>query len=150
MYCETCVPIREEARGTTSHIIGSLYLSDMKAARTFDGLRMCVHEMGPTYEGQCYFIPILVTKPISKWDRSGALASEIYLDYAAEIIDEHVRKDEQILVHCMGGVERSPLTIAWYLVRTGQYASLTEAYEFLKSKRPVVSQRLFWLPQDGS
>jgi protein-tyrosine phosphatase len=118
----------------------------MKAAGEFDGYRMCVHEDGPLYKGQCYFIPILTTKPNSKWDRTGAIASIIELEKACKIIDQHVSNDEKILVHCMGGVERSPLTIAWYLVQWGQAVDLKDAYEFLKEKRPVVSDRRFWLP----
>jgi hypothetical protein len=147
MYCETCEPIREAARGVVSHVIDTLYLSDMQAAKSFDGFRMCVHESGPEYDGQCHFIPILETRPNSSLDRSGAVASIKMLNEAADLIHQHVSNQEKLLVHCQGGVERSPLTIAWYLVnKAKRFSTLDQAYVFLKQKRPVVSPRLFWLP----
>ncbi len=146
MYCQSCVPIREAARGVTSHILDNLYLSDMNAAHDFDGYRMCVHENGPTYTGQCYLIPILVTRPNSKWDRTGAVASTKVLNQAADTIDLHVLYNEPLLVHCVGGIERSPLTLVWWLVRSHRFDTFYDAYDFLKLKRPVVSERLFWLP----
>lgn len=147
MYCEQCLPIRKAARNMIAHIVDTLYLSDMQAAGSFDGYRLCVHENGPLYTGQCHFHPILVTKPNSPFDRSGALASIEALDAAAEVIHEKITNKENIVVHCMGGIERSPLTIAWYLVtKSKMFDTLQEAYDFLKTKRPVVSERLFWLP----
>jgi hypothetical protein len=150
MYCESCSPVREAAKGTVSHIVGSLYLSDMLAASTFEGFRMCVHEEGQTYEGQCHFLPILVERPVSKLDRTGALASTKALDRAANLIDYHVTRGEKLVVHCQGGIERSPLTIAWYLThKVKQFATLSGAYAFIKQKRPVISNRLFWLPESA-
>ncbi len=147
MYCEKCFAIRNAAKGVVNHIVGSLYLADMEAAKTFDGVRMCVHEDGPKYTGQCHFLPILTKKPISTFDRSGAVASVNMLNTAADLIDYHVRKGDRLLVHCHGGIERSPLTIAWYLVnKVKECATFQDAYVFLKSKRPAVSERLFWLP----
>lgn len=149
MYCQMCSPIREDARSTTSHIVGTLYLSDMAAAADFKGYRVCVHEDGARYDGQSHYLPILTTKPNSKLDRSGGVASVEALDEAAEIIHQYVTKQVNILVHCVGGIERSPLTIAWYLVtKAKQFDTLQEAYDFLKQKRPVVSERLFWLPTE--
>ena len=147
MYCYTCVPVREAARGTTSEILNNLYLSDMNAAGKFDGDRLCVHEAGPQYDGQCHFIPILTVPPRSKWDRTGAVVDICALHRAVDIIELDQGKKERLVVHCMGGIERSPLTVAWYLTRSKKFKSLSDAYAFLKTKRPAVSQRLFWLPQ---
>lgn len=147
MYCERCNPIRIAAKGVTDHIVDSLYLADMEAAKTFDGFRMCVHEDGPQYKGQCHFLPVLTKKPNSVFDRYGAVASVNMLNTAADLIDYHVGRNEKLLVHCHGGIERSPLTIAWYLVnKVKRYDTLQEAYAFMRTKRPAVSERLFWLP----
>lgn len=146
MYCTTCVPIRESARDKADNIMDQLYLGDMKVAGKFDGLRMCVHEHGPTYSGQCILIPILTTRPNSKWDRTGGVANIDKLNEAADLIETHVKNGDKLLVHCFGGIERSPLTLAWWLLRTKRFKTFEEAYAFLKSKRPAVSERLFWLP----
>ncbi|MDE1830392.1 MAG: dual specificity protein phosphatase family protein [Thaumarchaeota archaeon] len=148
MYCEDCVPIRELSRNKADNIIDQLYLGDMKIAGTFDGLRLCVHEHGPQYDGQCFLIPILTKRPFSKWDRTGATASIEKLDECAELIETHVNKGNKLLVHCFGGIERSPLTIAWWMVKTKRADNIEDAYKFLQSKRPAVSERLFWLPRD--
>ena len=148
LYCEKCSPLRKAATGTISHIVDTLYLGDMESAKTFDGIRMCVHEHGPAYEGQCHFIPVLVKRPNSPLDRTGAVASVNALNTAADLIDYHLSRHERLLVHCHGGIERSPLTIAWYLVnKVKGRATLQDAYTFLKTKRAVVSERIFWLPQ---
>jgi hypothetical protein len=146
MYCEPCAVIKKDSVDVTNQITDLIYLSGMQAAAKFDGKRLCVHEMTPTYEGQFHHIPVLVKKPNSKSDRTGAVASTEALDRAADLIEEHVANGVPLLVHCYGGVERSPLTLAWWLVRSKQYNTLQEAYDFLKAKRPVVSERLFWLP----
>lgn len=149
MYCERCSPVREKARRSLSHIVDTIYLSDMDAASTFQGDRICVHELGPRYEGQCHFMPILTTTPNSKMDRSGGVASLKALDDVADLLHEYVIDQRDVLIHCVGGIERSPLALAWYLVKVAKkFDTLQEAYNFMKLKRPVVSERLFWLP-DG-
>jgi hypothetical protein len=145
LYCEECHIIKKESVHEVSHIFDNLYLSGIIAASTFDGHRLYVHEDPPHYTGHCIHLPILVKKPNSMSDRTGAVASIEALNDAADIIEDHVNRYENLLVHCKGGVERSPLAIAWYLKRCGKYPTLEKAYEFLKSKRPVVSNRLFWL-----
>jgi protein-tyrosine phosphatase len=119
----------------------------MKVASGYGGARMCVHEDGPEYEGQCYFLPILITKPNSKLDRTGAVASLYKIGDASNIIDQIVKSGQDILVHCQGGIERSPLVVAWYLTfKAKMFDTLFDAYLFLKMRRPVVSNRLSWLP----
>lgn len=147
MYCSTCLPIRQNSRGVISHIVGNLYLSDMIGAGNFDGARLCVHEMTPTYEGQYHHIPILSKKPNGPWDRTGAIVSVEALIRAMNLIEEYVERNERLLIHCHGGIERSPLTLACYLVRSKAFGDLDQAYEFIRTKRPVVSDRRFWLPQ---
>lgn len=146
MYCEKCAPIREQSRGTLSEILPNLYLSDVKAAAEFDGERICVHENYPPYKGCFHHIPILTHRPNSKYDRTGAIASITSLNFAACMIDIQLGTGKKLLIHCWGGVERSPLTLAWWLVKNKKFETLDEAYVFLKEKRPVVSDRQFWLP----
>ena len=57
-------------------------------------------------------IPILV--PLSyRSPADGVLAYRGPLDNAVKWIEEN--KSRQMLVHCGAGIERSPLTVAWYM-----------------------------------
>lgn len=148
MYCEDCALIKSDSVDVVSPVIDNLYLSGIVAAGKFDGARLCVHENTPTYAGPFFHVPILTKRPNDSIDRTGAVASIDALERACDIISEYQSRGQKLLVHCVGGVERSPLTLAWYFVkRTKDFDGLIEAYNFLKTKRPVVSERMFWLPQ---
>ena len=85
------------------------------------------------------------------------------LDGLAEIIDEYVSeytelidddgdhfyehkgyKPNKVVVHCAMGIERSPLTVVWYLHK---YEGLTldEAYALVRKARPVAVERRYWI-----
>lgn len=145
MYCAECAKVRHAAEGTITHVLGELYLGDIFAARAFRGERLCVYCDYPPYGGDCFHIPILAVKPKNQIDRT-ATASLVALDEAAKLITERLEAGKSLLVHCMGGVERSPLTIAYWLVKTNRCTTLAGAYQSLKAIRPVVADRQSWLP----
>ena len=62
----------------------------------------------------------------------------------AEIIFHHEGSGEPVLVHCMAGIERSPLAVVFYL---HYFKDMTwdDAYKFVQKKRPEVANRLQWL-----
>lgn len=145
MYCGPCAVLKRAAKGVVTHVIDTLYLGDIFAAKTFDGERLCVHE-NPEYASM-HHIPILTILPNSALDRTGAIASIAQLDKVVDFIINRLRAEVPLIVHCKGGVERSPLAIAYFLVKAEQdYSTLDDAYKYLKSIRPVVSDRTFWLP----
>lgn len=150
MYCDPCAELKRQAKGVVTHVIDGLYLGDLIAAKGFDGARLCVHEnpeYATTHQGATYHMPYLTKPPNSPLDRTGALASWGMLDKIAEFIETALLRGHKLIVHCKGGVERSPLAIAHYLVNySDSYDNYTDAYAFLKSIRPVVSKRTFWLP----
>ncbi len=150
MYCDTCWPIRDSVRGQNNFVIGSIYLGDMVSAAKFEGDRLCVHEMVPYYVGQFHHIPILAKKPKSTTDRTGAVVSMPQLEAACDLIQKYYVANKPLLVHCHGGIERSPLTLAWWLfTKTSHVYNLDEAYAYLKLARPAISPRFFWLPKDS-
>ena len=149
MYCVPCEKVRKAARGTVSGITDRIFLGDMIAGETFEGSRLCVHEDGVKYSGPAYVLPILIRKPNSKLDRSGAIASTLALEAGSTMINFCHGNKIPLLVHCHGGVERSPLLIAYYLVNHWGMPGYEAAYQYIKSIRPVVSDRRMWLPQCG-
>ena len=56
--------------------------------------------------------------------------------------------DQDVLVSCGSGTERSPLAIAWYLHRT-EGLDVSAAYSDISGKRPQVQPRLEWLHGPG-
>ena len=68
------------------------------------------------------------------------------MDEAADWIHERVVKDEDVLVHCAYGVERSPLTVVWYLMRH-HGMDFKQAYDRVLFRRKVAQYRGAWMPQ---
>ena len=52
--------------------------------------------------------------------------------------------DTKVVVHCAMGMERSPLTVVWYLHRYHD-KTIDEAYEMAINARPVVCDRREWI-----
>lgn len=116
-------------------IIENLFVGDMVDARAgFDGLTICVLEEKPFDEpANATWIPFLA---------EGIRSLEI----TAEIIDSALAGGRAVLVHCGAGSERAPLTVAWFLYRR-RAMTLDQAYALLRSRRPIVQDRRFWLRQ---
>lgn len=143
-YCKRCGVIKNEAIGVLTEVQPGLYLGDAIAAETFTGKRLCVYCEPPHYAGDYQHIPILRIRPVSRYDRDAGRVSTGQMVMAVSYILKCVAAHTPLLVHCKGGVERSPLVIAYYLVQTQQYPTLPAAYAYLKRIRPVVSERLIW------
>lgn len=67
------------------------------------------------------------------------------LNEAADWILEQMAQNNRVLVHCTFGMQRSPLTVAWYMMRHFNY-TLDDAFLILKRKRGMVQDRRDWLP----
>jgi len=66
------------------------------------------------------------------------------LELISHIIQNHVESKTKLLVHCMGGMERSPLALTWYMhERKGM--GLNDAFDYVKLKRPQALNRIQWL-----
>ena len=72
---------------------------------------------------------------------------ELMNEAADYIEDTLIGPSPGILVHCAFGMERSPLTVMWYLMRFRDM-SFSDAFKLVKSKRDITVNRIHWLP-DG-
>ena len=72
-------------------------------------------------------------------------ANKLLLDAAADYIAAELSRGQRVLVHCGAGLERSPLTIAWFLHRY-HGMNLDRAYAEIRLARPQVYDRQSWLP----
>jgi len=52
--------------------------------------------------------------------------------------------DTKVVVHCAMGMERSPLTVVWYLHKY-QDKTIDEAYKMVQNARPVAVDRRDWI-----
>lgn len=79
-------------------------------------------------------------------DDKGYVDADV-LDALAVIINKALESGERVLVHCGAGIERSPLTIVYYLWKFKQY-TLNQAYELIQEKRQIVQNRSHWIRVD--
>ena len=66
------------------------------------------------------------------------------LDLVAREIQERFEKKIPTLVHCLGGMERSPLAMAYWMRKCHNF-TYDDAYNHIQKLRPVVLNRLTWL-----
>lgn len=67
------------------------------------------------------------------------------LSFIARVMaSNNISNDTNILIHCAAGVERFPLAVIYYL---WLYKNMTwlNAFNYVKLRRPIVENRLFWL-----
>lgn len=115
-----------------SEIIEGLFVGDLQDAQRFAGIVISVLPDIPEAEpAHAIHMPFLARGRES-------------MDETAELIDAALRRGERVLVHCEEGCERAPLVVAWFL-RARRGMTLDEAYELLKSRRPIVEDRRRWL-----
>ena len=70
------------------------------------------------------------------------------LDVLADVIHEQMEAtDNDVVVHCFAGMERSVLTCVWYLHKY-QDMSIDDAYQAISDERPVILDRRHWADYD--
>lgn len=67
------------------------------------------------------------------------------LDALADVIEIALSQYEKVLVHCWAGMERSPLVVAWYMVKYRGFDTIDEAYDHIQAARHCVARRIDWL-----
>lgn len=141
-----------------NHIANQIYLGDLwdGFACDFDTLYVHEQEYAKNYK-PTYHVPILTIvsdRPLMAMGHAHfvctnegmpKLASIEALTKCAEIIERHATTDKPLLVHCHGGIERSPLTVAWWLSTSDREDGLDAAYRLIRGKRPIIEDRRYWL-----
>lgn len=65
-----------------------------------------------------------------------------HFNAAYQFIEEHLRRGDNVFVHCMAGISRSATLVTYWLMRRHGW-KVEQALEFLKSRRPIIR------PNDG-
>lgn len=124
-----------------NQIIPNLFIGDLDDAHKFrqhkpDGVILCVLENRPNTEPfKAYHIPVITN--------SGHIHTE-QLDHIAFFLESLLKTGADVLVHCAAGIERSPLTVAYYIAYS-KGISIHEAYKIVKRGRPQTQDRSGWL-----
>lgn len=145
------------SRHGADEIRPGLWLGDqddalMLAAKGF--IPVCVLETLPWGEpNKAYWVPILVPQrslstELLHWQIGADKASHEQLDLVTLLVGNLLAEGRQVLAHCAAGVERSPLAVAWYLMKK-EGLTIDEAYAEIKKKRPFVADRRLWLRRGG-
>jgi len=66
------------------------------------------------------------------------------LDLVSRELQERFERSQPTLIHCIGGMERSPLAVVYWLHKY-HGMSWGDAYNYVKEKRPIIMNRLEWL-----
>ena len=131
-----------QERNERSHILGSIYISDYVGASCFEGRKICVHHDCSLVTD--LHIPLLLRRPNSDIDRSGAKVNRANLSIISDLIEKHFKSNLPLCVHCKGGVERSPLAVVYWL-NTRRGYNWEDAYQLVREKRSVVEDRSGWM-----
>jgi protein-tyrosine phosphatase len=111
-----------------SEIIPDLYVGDLQDAPDFDGTIINVLAYVP--EGEP---PHSIQIPFMMNGRAT-------LETTAALVDHLLELGQRVLIHCEEGSERAPMVVAWFLY-TRRGMTLDEAYDLLRTRRPIVRDR---------
>jgi len=131
----------------SSEIIENLFVGNCTAGHDFskntDGVVIDVRDycvdapkMNSEYHYQCLF---------PEEDQFCHVVSIKNLDKIADLIEKKLKQGKRVIVNCGAGMERSPLTIAWYLYRK-KGMGFRNAYQFVKDKHRATRDVECWLP----
>ncbi len=130
--------------GPQVEILPGMYLGSEEDGIAFEGKWLAVH--GECNHPKAYRIPIMEPEANQEFATDSTLASRDALNAASSFMRALQKQGKPFIVTCRMGIERSPLTFAYFLVRFKYCKNFEEAYKLLISKRPVVESRLHWLP----
>lgn len=129
---------------TANHIIGRVYIGGQEDCPSWHGLRLNV--MLPHQVCRVPFCwPMKALDPELDAQGFGVRFPKENLDAIADqmakMLSENPNRD--LLVHCWSGIERAPLSVAWWYARTTR--DFDSAYEMVLRNRPQAQPRKHWI-----
>ena len=130
----------------------NLYLGSLSENRKFNGVKLCVLEHDKwdrnSITPDTIILPIIETKDLiySPKDCKN-IVNDININIGVSLIDEYIKNETPVLVHCQMGRERSALMVIYYLHKK-ENLDLKVAYKEVKRLKPNIQNRLYWLNEE--
>lgn len=77
---------------------------------------------------------------------NGLIDLRMHFHSASEFIEEARRRNARVLVHCHAGISRSSTVVIAYVMKH-MNQPMSQAYQFVKSKRPIIAPNLGFVGQ---
>lgn len=113
---------------TIAHIDAGVYLGDEDGLDLIDKSRFWLVD--------CRFI---------ECPESDEFVPRRVLDMYSDQIQMGFNRNGHVYVFCHAGMERSPLVIAYHLVKRGLKKDLNEAFDYIAEKKPDIYRRTEWV-----
>jgi len=126
-----------------SKIINNLWLGDIYDAHNINFLKKnkisvivnCTKDLDFPHFYQCYKyrVPVhddLTFKEINSMSK--------YIKDVVHIIDNHIKKNHNVFVHCMAGIQRSPIVVLSYLYFKNNNNNPITYVNYMKKRRYIV------------
>lgn len=113
-------------------IPGKLYLGDLMDGLSADLSTNIDRAIAVCSEYEC------VHKCSDSWCVGfvdGASVHQALIHKAVKLIHQGILQGKRVLVHCVAGISRSPMIVACYLVKSGQFYDFDKALEFVHQCR---------------
>lgn len=130
-----------------TEILPELHVGDIDEAieQRWAGFTVVNVLEGSPKPSSSYYEPFLYTNWNMETRTLEYDADPVMLDRIAGIIDREIASSKKVFLHCGAGIERSPLACAWFLWKKRDFASLSDAYDFIVERRPQVQRRDSWV-----
>ena len=112
------------------------------AERAIEQGHFVINVAGEISNGATVKMPIEPSNPTWGIKRANTVLQT--LEAIVDTIEMVEATGQKAVVHCSMGMERSVLATVWYLVRN-KGMSLDNAYNFVRSVRPIATDRRAWL-----
>ena len=141
------VAIGEYSDAINEELLGREKIDCVLNVKERDEASMIEHAM-ERFHGIKYF-------HVSVGSHQGLTPIKIELRTATYMLEQLAEKYKRILVHCMGGIDRSPFVVAyWQVIYNGKDICETKVdlkfwisavYKVIREKRPQVIEHLEWV-----
>jgi protein-tyrosine phosphatase len=134
-----------------SRILPQLFLGDQQSTKTIQNIDVII-SVGCNPK---HFLRNIETYKFSIPDSSTSDLTEIF-EESSRLIHEKIQNRQIILVHCKGGINRSPMVIIAYLCKYCDYsiedaiAHVTEVRKGARIQPHYLSQLNLWLNESTS
>ncbi|XP_789413.2 dual specificity protein phosphatase 10 [Strongylocentrotus purpuratus] len=132
-----------------TQILPHLYVGNEVDAANIDALRLhgISHVLNVTNSVPCFHEGESAMRYMRIPVRDNGLINlRMHFQAALEFIEEARRRNARVLVHCHAGISRSSTVVIAYVMKHMNQA-MSQAYQFVKNKRPIIAPNLGFVGQ---